>query len=208
MSGLEEQLRRVPPATVEQVWRAQRRVGIGLGAVMFPVFFAVGGWMAWRDLQPFVAWRATDAIVMQSDVERVVLSNANTGGRHGTRLRWRPRVRYRWQVGERSYQGDRYARTEWLHVRRPDAWRVAERYHGLQHVTAWVNPRVPGEAVLDRTPSFFPYLFLAVAGLLAAFFAFVTDTRPRQWKAGGPGWKLQVRTAGPPPWRAREQDAE
>jgi len=190
MNDLAGRLSAVSPATIERLHRGGRRVHLGIAVVMIPLMFAVGGWMAWRDLRPFLFWRATDAIIMQSDVARVVMSRPQT--------RWRPRVHYRWEFGGRWLQGDRYAVTEYVYRRRSDAFRVALRYTGGQHVTVWVNPDSPDEAVLDRTPSFFPYLFMLVVGLLTALVVFMRNPRERSWRAGGPGWKLEVRMPGQP----------
>ena len=171
MRGLADRLRDVAPADIERLHRTGRRVHRAVSLVMVPTMFAVGGWMAWRDLRPFLFWRATEAIVMQADVERVPLSRPD--------VRWRPRVRYRWTFEGRWHQGDRYAVTEFIHRRRRAAFEVALRYTGGQRVTAWVNPKSPDQAVLDRTPSFFPYLFLLVVAVLTRFFFFVLEPRNR-----------------------------
>jgi hypothetical protein len=114
--NLEDKLRQVPPETIERMRGTGRRTSITVATIMIPVMLAFGGWMAWRDLQPYLAWRATDAIVMQSDVERVVWQSIH--------WRWRPRVQYRWAFEGRWHSGDRYSVTEYVHKKRRDAWRI------------------------------------------------------------------------------------
>ena len=190
MKSLRDRLREVSPTDIGRIHRALGQTHRTIGRVMFPVLFAVGIWMAWRDLQPVLFWRATDAIVMQSDVERARTSDM--------RVRWRPRVQYRWESAGRWHTGDRYSRTEYLFNRRSDAWKIAHRYTGEQHVRAWVDPAQPTQAVLDRTPGFFPYLFLLVAALLMSFAGFMSDPNERRWRAAGPGWALDVHMRGVP----------
>lgn len=147
----------------------------------FPVLFAIGIAMAWSDLEPMLFWKPADAVVMQSDVERVRVSRSVTGraNRFRTSLMWRPRIQYRWMAGGRGYTGDQYALRSPLFRRRAGALDIAHRFSGGQAVTAWVDPRDPSQAVLDRAPGFVPFLFLAVVSVLAALTAWVEGSRRR-----------------------------
>lgn len=143
---------------------------------------------------------AVDAIVMQSDVER-----ARTTRRPAL---WRARIQYRWQYEGAWYTGDRYARTETVFRKRSDAWKIARRFTGDQRVRAWVDRTHPAEAVLDRTPNFFPYLFLFVTAVLMALFRLISDPRSRHWSASGPGWSLDVQMQGSPQGTMRTAPGE
>ncbi len=137
--------------------------------------------MAWSDLEPLLFWKPADAVVMQSDVERIRVRSSVPGGvsRFRTRVVWRPRILYRWMAGGRWHTGDQYALRSPVFRRRAGAWDIAHRFSGEQPVTAWVDPRDPSQAVLDRAPGFVPFLFLAVVGVLAALTAWVEGSRRR-----------------------------
>lgn len=115
------------------------------------VGFALWGWDAWR----LVRGRPTPAVVLASGV-------GESRGRNGTA--YRPRVEYRYDVGDSSYVGTRALPGSGEGRSRAWAEAIAGRYGVGDTTTAFVDPSDVGSAFLVRQPSA-GILFVIVAPL-------------------------------------------
>ncbi len=128
---------------------------VGGFAIPLGLFVLVGivlwGWDAWR----LVRGRPTPAVVLTSDV-------AGSRGRNGTA--YRPRIEYRYDVGDSSYVGTRALPGSGEGRSRAWAQAIAERYAVGDTTTAFVDRSDAGSAFLVRQPSA-GILFVIVAPL-------------------------------------------
>jgi hypothetical protein len=131
------------------------RVVARVGLLLLAIILLAGGLLAaWRlAFGPLVdVWRSRDWQPVSARVETVQL----VGGMEGRQLE----VRYRYRFQGREYYSERYGLYRW----RADSSPLEAAYAELtraESVEAWVNPRDPGEAVLNRDISW-PVMLMAI----------------------------------------------
>lgn len=144
--------------------RVTRPGRVGGFAVPLGLFMLVGialwGWNAWR----LVRGRATPAVVLASDV-------AESRGRSGTT--YRPRVEYRYVVGDSERVSAAVLPGGGEGRGRAWAERIAARYRAGDSTVAYVDPSDPASAYLVRQPS--AGLLLIVAAPLAVLGLLLVD---------------------------------
>ncbi|MCL2021622.1 MAG: DUF3592 domain-containing protein [Betaproteobacteria bacterium] len=131
--------------------RVVARVGLLLLAI---ILFAGGLLFAWRlAFGPLVdVWRSKDWPLVSARIETVQL----VAGLEGRQLE----VRYHYHFAGRTYYSERYGSYRWL----ADSAALEEAYAELlyaKNARAWVNPRDPGEALLNRDISW-PVALMAI----------------------------------------------
>jgi len=169
-----------------------------LGTLFFGVFFLIGlGFEIMMVRQTAVnfdthRWAATEAFILSSTI------SPPRNDEHDPVLH----VSYAYTFGGVRHEGDRIETGSGA-LETSDAFRLAERYATGARVPCWVNPRNPGEAVLQRKSLasafmvLFPLIFVA-AGVFGIW---------AMWRAGrtqdaGAEKPLSNRSRKPPAGRA------
>lgn len=113
------------------------------------------------------AWESVPCVVVSSDVEESSSSDGST---------YRVAIAYRYDVGGRTYQGDRYNFSTGYSSGYKGKKDIVDQYPVGFETSAYVNPRDPTQSVLNRSPGWYLLLglffvpFLAV-GMGAIVFA-------------------------------------
>ncbi|MCE4556173.1 DUF3592 domain-containing protein [Pelomonas cellulosilytica] len=171
-------------------WRA-RAAMVVMGA-LFALGFGSVGLYALKSLTALLhnawavrSWQAVAAEVLDSSLQTI------PGSEGGSTFAVRPRYRYQWQG--RTYESTRVGVPAGLDSDNLDDWhhrwsaRLAAAREGRLALQAWVDPRHPGEAVLDRQLRWrqvvfmlpFAVLFpLVGAGALIATWRMLRSTEP------------------------------
>ena len=121
-----------------------KKLGLAIGGTLFwcgitcifVIFTASAFWNSWVA----VSWHNTSGTITASSVE------VHHSGRGATTSR--PRIEYRYRVGEREYTGDRYNFLE-ISSNGPETGRVTGQYQPGSPVTVYYDPDDPSRAVLE-----------------------------------------------------------
>ena len=135
---------------------------IGVMALVGVVFLGVGV-QSWRvERERLATYVPVDATVVGTSIA----TSPGTGD--DDRPTYRPVVRYSYAVGDRRYEADRVTP---LKESRSGDWaqRVVARYAAGMRVTAYVDPRDPSQAFLDRRRSPLPWFFMGFSTVYLAF---------------------------------------
>ncbi len=102
---------------------------------------------------------------------RVIESRVIAFYDEGMRLRWRPQVRYRYEIGGRVLDGTQFRVGGADSRHREDIVATLASYQPGAHVTAYVCPLAPQHAWLEPRLEAWPYVLLVLAvAFLWAFF--------------------------------------
>lgn len=118
------------------------------GLLLLALLCLSGGGMAtwYLGLQPlWDAWRSRDWQPVTVNIQEVQLGGGPGGGNRGAKVM----VSYRYRVADQVYEGSRFG----LHVWMDNAEAQQAAYADLlyrRRAQAWVNPRDPAEALLNR----------------------------------------------------------
>ncbi len=155
----------IKPQRAGSLWLAF--LGLSL-AVMGTIFTGVL-LRSWRLAEETRSWTAMPAKILSA---QVVPEQATP---HSP-TKYRPVVRYEYQMGGKVYHTDRIHRSDGPKSEREDAESLREEFTPGQTVTCWVDPADPAHAVLKHDTRaalytiWFPLLFVA-GGLRMAWAA-------------------------------------
>jgi hypothetical protein len=136
------------------------RLLFGLGFLGAGIFVLVWGFKNLKQAQASASWPSVSGMIVASTVEQT----RSSGG--DSELRYVPRVRYEYKVGETKYASERISfggRT--LHKSPAPAQAELAAYAVGKTVTVYHDPAVPNSSVLQPGVSGSVYLVFA-AGLL------------------------------------------
>ncbi len=143
--------------------RRAERLGHAIGLIIGLTFTLVGGGATWFvGIKPAVKilearmWTETPATV---EVSRVVSTRGSKGGRT-----YRPEILFRYAVSGQTYRSSDVSFFTGSSSGRDSKEQMVRRHPVGGSATAFVNPRNPSEAVLDR--SFSPVVFFGLFTLL------------------------------------------
>lgn len=167
----------MPPAN--QAISEPRRTAAQVGSQAFCLVFALAGvaflWFMARsplhNVVPTRSWVPVPCEILSAEVDEWTSSDGTT---------YKAAIRYRYVFEDRLFEGDQYAFFPFYSNGYEDKAQVVERHPPGSHHTAWVNPKAPGESVLNRdlTPAFLltlaPLAFIAIG--VGGFF--VTGRKP------------------------------
>jgi len=136
---------------------------------MAAILAAVGLWLLLQGLRrllfrnPERQWRATEGTITESFVEEDTRGDGPT---------YWPRVKYRYDVDGISYVGECIAPFQGVGFR-SIARRERARYPAGRTVTVYVNPRNPGDAVLEPGQQVLRASIIAIAGSVLCGLAYI-----------------------------------
>jgi hypothetical protein len=158
--------------------QAARAVNMGCLYVFCAVFFGILLLIMGVQVAPLATWVPTPATVVASGVGVVQRSKGAT---------YQPTVSYRYTVGGTPYISNRVsvitesASEKW-------AQSVVDRYPQGASVTAWYDPKHPGNAIIDHHVARIPLIMMGIAlavVLLIVFAAKRTQAQMQSALAGG-----------------------
>jgi hypothetical protein len=179
--------------------------------LFFAVFFAAGAAFGigafGKPLRNMVAardWQSASCEIISSRVE-----SRNSGDGSSYRVE----VTYRYFVDDRSYAGNRYQFMDWSTSGYGGKAAIVARLRPGTRTECWVNPDNPGDAVIERGPTFdlwfglIPLLFMSIGGV-GIYFVAVGRDRVSQLMSSksttkGPAYTKAVRGAEPAALRPR-----
>ena len=153
------------PSRAGSLWLAC----IGLALAIVGTLFTGVLLHSWRLAEETRSWNATPAKILSSQViPEIATPHSPT--------KFRPVVRYEYQVGGAVYHSSRIHRSDGPKSDRDDAEALREQFTPNQSLTCWVNPQDPSYSVLlhDTRAAlytvWFPLLFV-IGGLRMAWGA-------------------------------------
>ena len=175
----------------------QKRGKLAIGCVsLFLLIFVVAfcGFGAWGVYQYF---RARSFLPVQAEVthSEVGVNRGNDG------ITYYPDIRFRYTVDGQNYDTGQYRILRISSSGRSGKQKIASRYPVGSNIKAWYDPNQPEVAVLNKSISFFPIIFLAVGlGVLGIIIGIWI------WHIKGGSWS-SVRSLPDPlantPWEPR-----
>lgn len=159
----------VPTLPPHRTPRARRTLFVL--AVFLGIFEAVGLWTIARESWKLATYQPVTATVLGTDVE----VDRTSGPSRSTT--YRPRVRYRYRVGNATYTSDVVTP---LDESRGGHWAydISARYATAEVVTAYYDPGDPESAFLLRSRSWVPWTFVVLPPVMF-WIAFVSERRRR-----------------------------
>lgn len=166
---------------------SRRRRGAASWALLALLAAAVA-FVAWRECEPLLLFRATDGVVLSSETR--VVRIRESAARHRTRTRYVVSVTYEYTVNGERFVGSRYARTP-MAGSSGTARRSARRFVPRTRVQVWYDPSHPEEAVLSRAPNPVMLATPAVVFLMAWLFSTSRAAGRRRLAAASPEPRLE-----------------
>lgn len=157
-------------------------LGRVFSTLFFSVFLGMGLFFLWMLLREEVGalrtwtWTQTPCQILTSTVRE-----GDARGRHTGDFRFE--VSYQYRFGSQTFTSDRYKRTPQTFSDYRKAARLVERFPGEATAACYVNPRDPGESVLERDNFYLlpfivlPLLFVAI-GAGAIYFTWRPKAAP------------------------------
>lgn len=141
------------------------RVVLSFVLTVGATFVAMGLW-AVSEQRAIARWPAATGTVVESEI----VTHASSDMRHRVAV-YAPRVSYRYSVAGREYRGERVGFVSWRSSDRSESAAVVARYPRGARIQVYHDPGSPDAAVLDREPSWLPWIFLVVGVLVMAIAA-------------------------------------
>jgi len=152
----------------------------GCGALFFLVFAVMGTaftgvmiWTFYRSAEP-LAWARTPCTVLDSEVRETDDDESP----------YEFAVSYRYEAGGRERTGKQYSRDGGTDDDYAPLWALRRRYRPDVRAECFVAPEDPTDAVLDRSISWMPLLFLPIPLIFIAVGVFGIR---HAWRAGKKG---------------------
>ena len=143
--------------------RAMSRVtNLGCLYAFAAVFIAIALLMMGVQVAPVTAWLPTTATVVSTDIATVRSNNNGTS--------FRPVVTYQYIVAGTPYTSQRLAPLTESYSR---SWaqNVIDRYPTGKSLTAWYDPKHPGNAIIERRFSYIPLIIIGVMVVIVLLVA-------------------------------------
>lgn len=159
--------------------KGKNRVVLGcLGlSILGVVFGGIGGWGIYQQLR-VRDFLSVEGVVTHSEV--VVDWNSD-----GTT--YYPDIHFRYTVGGREYNKGTYHIHQTSTGGRRGKQKIVRQYPVGADVQAWYDPRDPDTAVIDRSFSIFPVIFLVIGLAVLGVIVVVCVGHLRGWSLGSSG---------------------
>ncbi len=132
-----------------------------LWTILIAPFLGIGAYFHWRILE-MESWPQAQAVILESRIKFVVSIDTRSSG--GT---WKPVIRYRYEVGGRTYTGNRVGSMNISSGMRDKIRDVIGRHPAGSKAQIHYNPSRPSEAVLEPLWIGLAYYFYAIGGLVS-----------------------------------------